>query len=834
MLSPAQQRSVSTEVAYNSSNDHKPKTEDANEIPTHKSSTGPSSPSDITRASVSASNNAPKKAAFVHKLYAMLSDPELSQLIWWTPNTDNGTFALQPGAEFAHALTGYFKHGNVASFVRQLHMYGFHKVCDQPSTSPNGGSQPVWEFIHSSGMFKNGDESSLLLIKRRTSSNTSKIKSELNRSLTSTPIMDSPYAQNQPQKPPMQSIPPPPPLGTAYYYPTLYVSYQPSMQQIPTGLPYPVIIPAQQPQPIGPPPPPQLPQSVVQYPIPQRYSTEVPLVPAYQVSHHYYQPYPPQPQPPHVIGTTIQRSTSQPLNEAPVHQMAPTTQGNPGIPPAGYYYKPFIQEHEAAPLQSPHPQMFHLPPQQVPQQHPYPHQNTSAGSQAPRQASPKSTQANVTASRSSTPHSQLDPRSHNSVDRLSNMANEIMYGQQVLSAKSELVARELHDISNDTLNVAETVPSVKLEMDEKKHKEFQSRLTEARSGISNRMGSSLENGSIDAQRRQSQEHTASSRSQQASIVSNSSQISFYENSRPRMASMFVDPLAPIPPEHQQSQSSGSQQPSTPSNSQVNHIQSPSSSSPMGGLQRKTLSVVNIAMENSETSKPHVPLRRYGSYPELNASSDSQGVVLRLPLALNTSPGGRPMEQVTIESRNSSLTSNPRSSIPGFGHLHSQIRPSLVEMHRSTSPANVSSSIASGSGVSGNSIFSNKASISTVSSSVRNSIPQLLNESDKAVNSLTSNPDHKPAITNPHQHLTGSTTSPKPTTSSITNPQSYTPQAYTQKYFNYPATTVRNGSTVSPQTVRHLKLSSGVKREGDSVPTSDTLHDEKRHKLDNSS
>lgn len=77
-----------------------------------------------------------KVSAFVAKLYAMLQDPKLSHLIWWSrlDDGDSSTFALLPGSAFARSLTSYFKHGNVASFVRQLHMYGFHKVCD--STPP--------------------------------------------------------------------------------------------------------------------------------------------------------------------------------------------------------------------------------------------------------------------------------------------------------------------------------------------------------------------------------------------------------------------------------------------------------------------------------------------------------------------------------------------------------------------------------------------------------------------------------------------------------------------------------------------------------------------------
>ncbi|EDK38929.2 hypothetical protein PGUG_03027 [Meyerozyma guilliermondii ATCC 6260] len=117
-----------------------------------------------------------KKNAFVHKLYSMLNDKSLSQLIWWTGGEDSNTFALFPGKEFASVLTRYFKHGNVASFVRQLHMYGFHKVSDPHAhkQDDDDSQPPIWEFKHSSGKFRKNDESSLLYIKRRSSSNSSR------------------------------------------------------------------------------------------------------------------------------------------------------------------------------------------------------------------------------------------------------------------------------------------------------------------------------------------------------------------------------------------------------------------------------------------------------------------------------------------------------------------------------------------------------------------------------------------------------------------------------------------------------------------------------------
>lgn len=108
----------------------------------------------------------------------MLEDSSISHLISWTATNDS--FVLTPGEEFSKVLSQYFKHTNVSSFVRQLNMYGFHKVNDtfhgsNPSniskgengSSTEGASQ--WEFKHGGGSFKRGDVESLRAIKRRAS-----------------------------------------------------------------------------------------------------------------------------------------------------------------------------------------------------------------------------------------------------------------------------------------------------------------------------------------------------------------------------------------------------------------------------------------------------------------------------------------------------------------------------------------------------------------------------------------------------------------------------------------------------------------------------------------
>ncbi|KAG5354635.1 Transcription factor SFL1 [Yarrowia sp. B02] len=105
------------------------------------------------------------QAAFIHKLYSMLEDSSIEHLISWSASNDS--FIVSPGEEFSKVLRQYFKHTNVSSFVRQLNMYGFHKVNDTFTFHTGDSSQ--WEFKHGGGSFKRGDVESLRGIKRRAS-----------------------------------------------------------------------------------------------------------------------------------------------------------------------------------------------------------------------------------------------------------------------------------------------------------------------------------------------------------------------------------------------------------------------------------------------------------------------------------------------------------------------------------------------------------------------------------------------------------------------------------------------------------------------------------------
>jgi heat shock transcription factor len=65
--------------------------------------------------------------AFLNKLYSMVNDPSTDELIHWS--LDGLSFVVKNQVSFAkQVLPRFFKHNNFASFVRQLNMYGFHKV----------------------------------------------------------------------------------------------------------------------------------------------------------------------------------------------------------------------------------------------------------------------------------------------------------------------------------------------------------------------------------------------------------------------------------------------------------------------------------------------------------------------------------------------------------------------------------------------------------------------------------------------------------------------------------------------------------------------------------
>ncbi|XP_077314588.1 heat shock factor protein 4-like isoform X1 [Lithobates pipiens] len=92
--------------------------------------------------------------AFLSKLWTLVEDPETNQLICWSVNGtsfhvfDQGRFAKE-------VLPKYFKHNNMASFVRQLNMFLLHQfVFLKKQTLP---CETCREHIQDamSGIFKN-------------------------------------------------------------------------------------------------------------------------------------------------------------------------------------------------------------------------------------------------------------------------------------------------------------------------------------------------------------------------------------------------------------------------------------------------------------------------------------------------------------------------------------------------------------------------------------------------------------------------------------------------------------------------------------------------------
>lgn len=132
----------------------------------------------LTRATNGARGNV---AAFLTKSYNMVSEPGSNNLIKWSD--DGQSFVVVNHVEFAkEVLPKFFKHNNFSSFVRQLNMYGFHKVphLQQGVLMPNSDSEQ-WEF--SNPHFQRNQPDLLNLVSRKKASNNSDDKDSLTMDL---------------------------------------------------------------------------------------------------------------------------------------------------------------------------------------------------------------------------------------------------------------------------------------------------------------------------------------------------------------------------------------------------------------------------------------------------------------------------------------------------------------------------------------------------------------------------------------------------------------------------------------------------------------------------
>ncbi|XP_064412266.1 heat shock factor protein 2 isoform X7 [Latimeria chalumnae] len=105
--------------------------------------------------------------AFLTKLWTLVEDPDTNEFIIWSQNGQS--FLVLDEQRFAkEILPKFFKHNNMASFVRQLNMYGFRKVVHIDTGIVKQERDGPVEFQHP--YFRQGQDDLLENIKRKVSS----------------------------------------------------------------------------------------------------------------------------------------------------------------------------------------------------------------------------------------------------------------------------------------------------------------------------------------------------------------------------------------------------------------------------------------------------------------------------------------------------------------------------------------------------------------------------------------------------------------------------------------------------------------------------------------
>ncbi|KAM4772377.1 heat shock factor protein 2-like isoform 2-T2 [Rhinophrynus dorsalis] len=101
---------------------------------------------------------------FLTKIWALVEDPRNQEYICWSQ--DGNSFIVVDEERFAkEILPRHFKHSNMASFVRQLNWYGFHKVLNEEAVTVKQEKYCSGRYQHV--FFKRGQIELLTKIKRK-------------------------------------------------------------------------------------------------------------------------------------------------------------------------------------------------------------------------------------------------------------------------------------------------------------------------------------------------------------------------------------------------------------------------------------------------------------------------------------------------------------------------------------------------------------------------------------------------------------------------------------------------------------------------------------------
>ncbi|XP_054474657.1 heat shock factor protein 2 [Anoplopoma fimbria] len=104
--------------------------------------------------------------AFLTKLWTLVEDADTNEFICWSQ--EGNSFLVLDEQHFAkEILPKFFKHNNMASFIRQLNMYGFRKVMHIDTGVVKQERDGPVEFQHP--YFKHGQDNLLENIKRKVS-----------------------------------------------------------------------------------------------------------------------------------------------------------------------------------------------------------------------------------------------------------------------------------------------------------------------------------------------------------------------------------------------------------------------------------------------------------------------------------------------------------------------------------------------------------------------------------------------------------------------------------------------------------------------------------------